>query len=323
MIKGFIRLHKLVSLYCINNKLNFSQHEIKKNITNFGVNINSVLHFSHLDKVLTINEPDINHWPQRQIGNFKKLNILYENDEFMAIFKPTNTVVEAGSGNLNNNIIEYFKNLDKNLFCINRLDKNTSGLMLLAKSEQWQEKYQNLFRNRQVEKEYLALVVGKFEKIYNIKHYQIKDKKNILKQKGYLQPPNTLSQEELLKYRECKTILKPYFYCQKRNLSLIKVKLETGRMHQIRVISELLGYPLYKDAVYNSIQNIDKNLGVFANFEEVSEVELLKFINAYYKNACQDETEDFEYFLSSYLLAFTDGQVLQTSAKNYSFNLLL
>lgn len=318
MSKEFIRLYRFIHSNLNDltpSELTFS--EIKQNILKYGVLINKALVFEQLYKFYpNIEKVDISHWPLRPKGNFQDLVILYESQEILVINKPKNLVVQPGAGHLQDNLITYFKeSRDIDIFLINRIDKETCGIMLIAKSEIIQKKYQNLFKERIVKKEYFALVVGDLQKVYNLTHFQTRDTKNPIKQKLFWDHKTCLDYSPL-QVRECKTLIKPVFYCQELDISLINVEIFTGRMHQIRLVCQEIGFPLFQESIYN--QNIEvknsnsvNNCSFYSlNFQSkiISPLELQVFILKY--SQCHSLKNENGYFLCSKFTSFSLGNTV-------------
>lgn len=168
---------------------------------------------------------------------------------------------------------------------VHRLDKDTSGLIVVAKNPETQKFLQEQFKSRTVDKRYLALVLGKVEpEVGKITADIGRDQKNRLQQrvmpmvfswtKGKTRPAETrfkvlryyaipLRHPTSLKLRGTKG-----FAGQKTYLSFLEVKPLTGRMHQIRVHLKYLGYPIIGDQIYNTKESkkISKKLGLDHQF---------------------------------------------------------
>ncbi|QJC35571.1 RluA family pseudouridine synthase [Enterobacteriaceae endosymbiont of Donacia sparganii] len=181
--------------------------------------------------------------------NFFKKTIIFQDKYILAINKPSGIAVHGGSG-INYGIIENFRFLFKKnnfLELVHRIDKETSGVLLIAKKRSILKILQKQLREKQVIKEYLALVKGNFfeKKYIHIKNFLFK---NFLNKKI-----KVIIDDNKGKYSETKfRIIKNY-----KNMMLIKIKPLTGRTHQIRVHMSYLNYPIINDNRYgNDIFNI-------------------------------------------------------------------
>jgi len=180
------------------------------------------------------------------------LNIVYEDEHVLVIDKPAGLVVHPGAGNftgtLLNGVAGYLKqqqpDLDETKLprfgMVHRIDKNTSGLMVLAKSELAAFKLAKQFFDHTVERKYLALVWGNFETnsgtiVGNIgRHARFRKLMDVY-------PEGDYGKEAITHY----TVLEDLKY-----VSLVECKLETGRTHQIRVHMQHIGHPLFNDDIY-------------------------------------------------------------------------
>jgi 23S rRNA pseudouridine1911/1915/1917 synthase len=178
------------------------------------------------------------------------LNIVYEDDRLVIVNKPPGLVVHPGYGNysgtLVNGLMHHFQNLplfktqDPRPGLVHRLDKNTSGIMVLAKDEIALAKLAKQFFDRTTKRKYIALVWGNFEEdsgtITGHIGRSIKDRK-----KMDVFPDGDLGKHAVTHYR----VLERFGY-----VSMIECTLETGRTHQIRVHCKHIGHPLFNDEVY-------------------------------------------------------------------------
>ncbi len=179
-----------------------------------------------------------------------ELEILYEDKDILIVNKPKGLVVYSGVGKEDISIVSILKdkyNLS-NLYgeeragIVHRLDKDTSGLLLVAKNNKSHKYYEALFKKREIEKEYIALVRG-----------------NIQENKGKIDMPILRSRSDFkkmeanLKGREAIT----YFTVLERfkNYTLVSINIETGRTHQIRVHFSQIGYPIVGDKKYSKGKN--------------------------------------------------------------------
>jgi len=180
------------------------------------------------------------------------LNIQYEDDDIMIINKPAGMVVHPGSGNPNGTLVngvayhllQQNPNLDEtelNRFgLVHRIDKNTSGLLVMAKNKAAMTDLAKQFFNHTVHRRYIALVWGDFDK----------DEGTVIAHVGrHLRfrklftayPDGDHGKDAITHYK----VLERFNY-----VTLVECRLETGRTHQIRVHMQLIGHPLFNDDFY-------------------------------------------------------------------------
>lgn len=171
------------------------------------------------------------------------LNIVYEDDWLLVINKPagfaTHPSILHYEDSISNGVKYYFDKigLKKKIRPINRLDLNTSGLIIFAKCEYLQECLNKQMQNKTFVKEYLALADGIFETKNGIINLPIARKEGSIIERCI----STDGQTSITHYK----VLKEY-----NSYSLIECKLETGRTHQIRVHMSAIGHPLLGDTLY-------------------------------------------------------------------------
>lgn len=177
-------------------------------------------------------------------------NIIFEDDFLLAINKPYGLAVHGGSG-LSYGIIELLRHIypnEKFLELIHRLDKDTSGTLLIAKKRIALVEIQKQIRNKRIHKKYQVGVSGiwkdkqKIVDLNLLKITQSDGQKVIVTEKN----------KEVFKSKESRSVffLNKYF----RDCSLLDVKLITGRTHQIRVQLAHLGFPVLGDSKYGSFK---------------------------------------------------------------------
>lgn len=175
------------------------------------------------------------------------IDIVYEDEYLMVINKNSGVVVHPGAGNSNdtlvNGLLYYNKTLSKGEEfrpgIVHRLDKDTSGLMIVAKDDKAHELLADDFKNKRIHREYIALLDGVFPQ-----------------KKAIIDAPIGRSKQYFDKMEVCKDgkkaitnleVIKKY-----KDYTLVKLVLETGRTHQIRVHLAYIGYPVHNDPVYSN-----------------------------------------------------------------------
>ena len=178
------------------------------------------------------------------------LDIVYEDDDLVVVNKPAGMVVHPGHGNysgtLINALIYHFENLPKNSSnrpgLVHRLDKDTSGLLVIAKNDESMVHLSNQFAEKTSKREYIAMVWGNVkDDIGKIDNYIGRNPKNRLQ--------NIVLDDD--KIENGKRAITNYEVLSRLNyVSLVKCTLETGRTHQIRVHMKHIGHTLFNDERY-------------------------------------------------------------------------
>lgn len=178
------------------------------------------------------------------------LSILYEDDDLIVVNKPPNFVVHPGHGNysgtLLNAIAYHLKDMpnfdanDPNLGLVHRIDKDTSGLLLIAKNENAKSHLGKQFINRTIQRQYVALVWGIVEQ------NEGRIEGNIARD-----PKNRLLMRVFPDGDEGKTAVTHFQVVERLGyVTLVNCQLETGRTHQIRVHMKYINHTLFNDARY-------------------------------------------------------------------------
>ena len=178
------------------------------------------------------------------------LDIVYEDDDLVVVNKPAGMVVHPGHGNysgtLINALIYHFENLPKNSSnrpgLVHRLDKDTSGLLVIAKNDESMVHLSNQFAEKTSKREYIAMVWGDVkDDSGKIDNYIGRNPKNRLQ--------NIVLDDD--KIENGKRAITNYEVLSRMNyVSLVKCTLETGRTHQIRVHMKYMGHTLFNDERY-------------------------------------------------------------------------
>lgn len=184
-------------------------------------------------------------------------DILFEDEHLLLISKPPGIVVHPANGNPDGTLVNGLLHHCQNIAdvgdaarpgIVHRLDKDTSGIMVVAKTIKCHRLLVEAFKERTVDKEYLALVFGYLREangrlVANINRHPVNRKKMAVCLEG--RGRYAASSWSLIESYE-------------EGCSLIKVKIETGRTHQIRVHMSSLGHPVAGDSLYGRARNTRK-----------------------------------------------------------------
>lgn len=216
------------------------------------------------------------------------LDIVYEDDDIIIVNKPSGMVVHPGAGNKDHTLVNALKyHTDKlsningieRLGIVHRIDKDTSGLIIVAKTNKAHEILGEYFKNHSIKREYIALLCGVLPHDTATIDAPIgRDEKNRLRMT--VTPNNSKRAITHLQ------VLKRY-----KDYTLVKARLETGRTHQIRVHTKYIGYPVYNDPVYAS-----KSEGDFGQFLHSYSMEFIHPITKekmYFKREVPKYFKDF------------------------------
>lgn len=177
------------------------------------------------------------------------INIVYEDDDLIIINKESGMVVHPGSGNNHGTLVNALMYHTNDLSDINgeirpgivhRIDKDTSGLMVVAKNNKTHEILSDMLSRHEIKREYIALLKGEFmHDTATIDAPIGRDKLD--RKKMAVTADNSKSALTHL------TVIERF-----KGYTLVRLALETGRTHQIRVHMAYIGYPIYNDPVYSS-----------------------------------------------------------------------
>lgn len=174
-----------------------------------------------------------------------ELDILYEDEAYIVINKPANLPVHPSilhyDTSLSNGVKYYFDEigLKKKIRPVNRLDKDTSGIVIFAKNEYVQEILVRQMKNKTFSKEYIAVCEGVSENRNGTINAPIARKENSIIERCVREDGDT----SITHYNVVKTNF---------NYSIVKLLLETGRTHQIRVHLSHIGHPIVGDTLYGN-----------------------------------------------------------------------
>ncbi len=196
-----------------------------------------------------------------------KLDIIYEDNDVMVINKPAGLVVHPGAGNFDNTLVNALINYDKkNLSSINgelrpgivhRLDKDTSGVIIVAKNNFAHTHLSKQFNEHSIDRKYIALVWGKLRpQKGEIKTFITRSSKN----RQLMDVSQTKGKLAITNYKT----IEIYENARVPTLSLVEYRLKTGRTHQIRVHMKFKGNPILGDKSYKKklkkLKDVDPEL---------------------------------------------------------------
>ncbi|WP_327020388.1 RluA family pseudouridine synthase [Alkalihalobacillus trypoxylicola] len=173
-----------------------------------------------------------------------KLDIRYEDEHYLVLNKPANMNTipsrQQSTGSLANAVLFYYeqKKIAATFHAVNRLDRDTSGLLIVAKHQLAHDKLSKLQQEHKVHRIYEAIVEGKVTPLNCMINIPIRRKKTSIIQR---EAHSSEGQHAVTHYRVIK---------QNEQYSHVEIKLETGRTHQIRVHFSFLHYPLCGDDLY-------------------------------------------------------------------------
>lgn len=178
------------------------------------------------------------------------IDVVYEDDDLLVVNKPAGMVVHPGHGNYSGTLINaltfHFENLPNNSSerpgLVHRIDKDTSGLLVVAKTEEAMAYLSNQFAEKTSEREYVALVWGNIEEDEGTIEGNIgRHPKNRLQNTVFLDDDAEKGKPAITHFK----VLERFGY-----VTLVSCKLETGRTHQIRVHMKHIGHTLFNDERY-------------------------------------------------------------------------
>lgn len=177
------------------------------------------------------------------------IDIVYEDDDIIVVNKKSGMVVHPGNGNMHGTLVNALLHHTSTLSDVNgeirpgivhRIDKDTSGLMIVAKNNKVHNILADSLSRHEIKREYIALLKGEFlSDTATIDAPIGRDKVN----RKRMAVTNVNSKNAVTHLR----VIERY-----KNYTLVRLSLETGRTHQIRVHMDYIGYPVYNDPVYTN-----------------------------------------------------------------------
>ncbi len=242
-----------------------------------------------LKDFITVNfpEPEIIQIKPEDIS----LDIVYEDDNIAVINKPQGLLVHPANGNysetLVNGLLYYFNHLSNyggvmRPGIVHRLDKDTSGLLIIAKDNYCHERLSKKLKYRDIKRIYWALVYGDIEQ----------DKSTI---KNYLGRDSLDRRKMTVVEKGGKSAITHYKVLERyKDYTLVEIELETGRTHQIRVHMASIGHPVVGDMAYSNRENPFRLKGQLLHAKEISFIHPIK-------NCYLEFTSDLPYYFQKVL----------------------
>ena len=245
-----------VDVFISKKEINLSRTRIKNLIKNKNLKLNDKIVSEPSKKIssgdvlkLIIPEPKITSLKPYKYD----LDIIYEDEDLIILNKPAGIVMHPGAGNFDNTIVNALINYNKTSLSnigdklrpgiVHRIDKNTSGLIVIAKNNQSHEHLSSQFSKHTISRIYQLLVWGKLRPSKGkIETFIARSSKN----RQLMEVSRTKGKKAITNYKTIELF-------EKKNiptLSLIECKLETGRTHQIRVHMNYLGHSIVGDDKY-------------------------------------------------------------------------
>ena len=242
-----------VDLFLSQRLKEFSRTNIQKMIDNELVKINgesirknSILNYGD---VIEINFEENKNNSELSLEKWEyPIDVIYKDEDFAIINKPRGIISHPAKGNYNKTIVNIILNTFQNEIkgsvdplrpgIVHRLDKDTTGVMIIPFNEYAHWKIAEQFQARTIKKEYIAITWGSFDKESGmLENFLNRNKRNPIKFEVSNEGKRATSEFELIKRGKC--------------LSIVKFLPKTGRTHQIRVHCKELGYPIFGDELYS------------------------------------------------------------------------
>ena len=241
----------------ISSLLGISRARVQRNIRNENLSVNGKIvtknSFCKFAKGDIIEfEADVPEQFSAEPENIP-LDIVFENDDFIIINKPADMLVHPGNGHpkgtLLNGLVNYLNLQNKSATnpnfragLVHRIDKDTTGLLVVAKTEKTLEELSEKFSRHDIKREYFCIVWGKMkEPSGTVSTFHGRDPKNRLRFS-----PDVRNGRKAVTHYE---VTGEFKYA-----SMLKITLETGRTHQIRMHMKHLGHPIINDELYGGLR---------------------------------------------------------------------
>ena len=272
LTQGFIEKNIRKKNILINNNRTKSNYLVKVNDNLSILNFHEQIYKNKIifKKNIKIDKKDLIKFEE---------SIIFQNSDFLVLYKWADIATQGGS-KINISIDHIIKQINLNYRLVHRLDKDTSGLLLIAKNLTFAKYFSSLFKQKKITKYYIALCEGNPKNNISQVSLNIKNKKQ--------------------KFEDSLTNYKILY--KKNGISQILYNPKTGKTHQLRIVSKNLGCPIIGDKKYNIFSK-------FKNEKLMLHAYCLRF-------SIEDQIFEFVADLPDHFLAFTKNNKLKIM-KNY------
>lgn len=241
-----LALHKLYPDVS-NSKLRLWIKQGRVSINNTIINI-SRFSVSKVDSISVLKK---NTFQQKKIG---PLSVIFEERWFVIVNKPAG-LLSVPAKNKPTHALGLLKHYyqTNEIYPVHRIDRGTSGLLLFARGKASEKYFDEIFHNHNITREYVAIVEGHLKKSQGTWDLYIKEKQNLkveVVNPNYFQAERSITHYKVLKTSKC--------------FSYLKLQLDTGKKHQIRVHCAHTGHPILGDKLYGSYINPMQRIALHA-----------------------------------------------------------
>ena len=212
-----------------NGKIRVNSKKVK---SSFKVRKNDLINIFNVKEIIPQNLQDF--IPSKSLVRQNEKGVIFDNDDYIVINKDAGLPVQGGTKSKKNLISIFSKSNffgNSKPYTVHRLDKDTSGILVIAKNRKSAQFFTSLFRIRKIYKTYIALCVGYINDEQGIWEHQLEKIENNKK----------ITEKAISKFK---------IIDKNSNLSLIELKPITGRKHQLRKQTLNVGHPIYGDHKY-------------------------------------------------------------------------
>ena len=258
-----LRIDVLVSMYMTNMSRTRATELVRDGLVLINGVAKKAKYKPQVEDVIEVSLPEVT--PLEILSEDLNLDIVYEDEDVAVVNKPSGMVVHPSLGHPNGTLVNGLMHQIKDLSSINgkgrpgivhRIDKDTSGLLMIAKNDKAHESLSAQLKEKKVKREYLALVHG-------VMTHHI----------GKIDAPIGRNPKDRIRYHVVangRASITHFEVVQRfSEYTLVLCRLETGRTHQIRVHMHYIGYPLVGDPLYGSKKTKISDFGQFLHAKRI------------------------------------------------------